>query len=316
MLTARSACRTSAPPLLCSLALLAGCDGDVLNLGSTARSLTGGAGGGITAVWNVESEPVLAESAIIVANGTLDAEASELFYSRQTRENEAKTAVYRAEASGSGFNQGEPMTLGDWATGEVDEVSPAVSLSGDELWLGSSGIAGDTDIYVCTGGGRTWTTPTLVAELSSEGFDDAPRPPAVDGTVMPLSSKRHGGKLYQIYLSIRPDRASAWTAPTQEGLVAINSASFQSADGFLSADGLELYFASNRDAADELATSDLYVARRPALRAAFGSPQLLVDLRSDRDDRMPWLSPDGATLYFASNRSGSYALYRATRSAR
>lgn len=305
------------PPLLGALALLSACDGDVLNLGNSGSLLSGGTGGAsISAVWQVESEPVLAETAVIVANGTLDAEASQLFYSRQTRENEAKTAVYRAVANGSGFSQGEALALGDWAAGAVDEVSPALSAFGDELWLGSLGPAGNTDVYVCTGGARTWTTPTRVDQLSSDDFDDAPRPPAVDGTVMPLSSKRHGGKLYQIYLSTRPDRASAWGAPTQEGLGTINSAAFQSADGFLSADGLELYFSSNRDAQDELAMSDLYIARRSTIGAAFGSPELLADLRSDRDDRMPWLSPDGATLYFASNRSGSYALYRATRLAR
>ncbi len=85
----------------------------------------------------------------------------------------------------------------------------------------------------------------------------------------------------------------------------------RSANGkFLTDNGLELYFSSTRDG--DHADSDLYVAHRTATDANFGEPEPPVDLNDPWDrseERMPWLSPDGQQLYFASDRSGQYALY-------
>jgi hypothetical protein len=135
-----------------------------------------------------------------------------------------------------------------------------------------------------------------VAELCSD-YDDAPRPPALGGTLMPLSSKRHGGVLYQIYLSERASPVAAWGEPSQALLATINSARYQSADGFITESGLELYFSSTR-----AGSSDLYVARRASTHSAFGPPEALADLNTEWEERMPWLSPDGQSLYFSSNQ--------------
>jgi Tol biopolymer transport system component len=143
-------------------------------------------------------------------------------------------------------------------------------------------------------------------------FGDEPRPPAVGGTIMPLSSKRQGkGILSQIYFATR-GADGAWSAPNQEHLASINSPDYLSADGFLSADGLSLYFASKRSG-----NSELYVARRTSLDDDFGEPAAVpgAGVNTPSEERMPWLSADERTLYFASNRLGSYAVYIATREA-
>ena len=123
---------------------------------------------------------------------------------------------------------------------------------------------------------------------------------------MPLSSKRHGGPLYQIYLATRPSADEPWQDVSQDLLASVNSGSFESSDGFLTADGLTLYFSSTRNSAQQ---GDLFVAQRSSLQLAFGVPRALADLNTAADERDPWLSLDGSLLYFSSNQGGQYALY-------
>jgi len=296
-----------------------GCDGEVLNLGSSLLQ-AGGAGaaaGGPRDVWTASAQPLLPqESGLLLANPTLTAAMDELYYSAQRRfgaPDPNRTKLMRRARDGTSWSDPSEPALGDAMEQEV--VSPAVSADGQELWLGMN-LAGSTDIYVSSRRQGGWSTPTLVPELSNEDYDDAPRPPAVNGTIMPLSSKRHGGPapLYQIYLSTRASADAAWSEPSKALLGSVDSDAFQSADGFLSEDGLALYFSSTRDGEHD--DSDLYLARRSSIDAAFGEPQPLVDLNDlggISEERMPWLSPDGSRLYFASDRSGQYALYVATK---
>jgi hypothetical protein len=225
-----------------------------------------------------------------------------------------RSRVLRVTPVGTGWSASQEQILGDLQMPDVS--SPAISADGQELWLGRN-LTGNTDIFHSTRQVGAWATPQLVPELSSADFDDVPRPPAVNGTIMPLSSKRHGGMspLYQIYLSTRASSDAVWGEPSRALLGAVDSDAFQSADGFLSDDGLELYFSSTRDG--DHRDADLYVARRATLDAAFGAPEALVDLNdpdsTPAQERMPWLSPNGDRLYFVSDRSGQYTLYEANK---
>jgi len=302
--------------LFAVVALLSGCDGAYVNLGSSQGDLNGGAAGAPqqTGVWGFTSTPVVAQQAdVLFASPTLNERQDEIYFSIQGRYSDENgdpkpTGVARARLISGGWGEPEPLAFAEMPL--VDAASPAISPGGDELWLGLN-LSGSTDVFYSLRQGQTWTKPELVPELSSDA-DDAPRPPALNGTLMPLSSKRHGGVLYQIYFAARSSAEQPWAEPNQEHLGAINSAAYQSADGFLSADGLSLYFSSNR-----ARTSDLYVARRATLNDDFGTPEALADLNTAWEERMPWLSPDGTQLYFASNRvSGQYeqyALYVATK---
>jgi hypothetical protein len=51
------------------------------------------------------------------------------------------------------------------------------------------------------------------------------------------------------------------------------------------------------------------VASRRATSDPFKHFEPLDDLNTPRDERDPWLSPDGRELYFASDRSGHYDIY-------
>jgi hypothetical protein len=188
--------------------------------------------------------------------------------------------------------------------------NPALSATGDELWfgMGITGSASATDIYLALADGDGWANPQRVDALSSM-HDDSPRPPGQRGSVMPLSSKRHGGKLYQIYFATR-DASGDWSEPNQDYLATINFAATTSVDGFLSDDGLTLYFAGAREKPE---AADLYRARRDATDRDFGEPEPLRELNSANDERDPWLSEGDEWLYYSSNRTGFYAIYRARR---
>jgi hypothetical protein len=59
--------------------------------------------------------------------------------------------------------------------------------------------------------------------------------------------------------------------------------------------------------------AELYRARRASVDADFGEPEPLDGLQSaGTDERDPWLASDG-WLYYASNRSGDFAIHRARR---
>jgi hypothetical protein len=307
---------------LVSLATSAlGCGGEVVNLGSSGLQ-TGGAGGsGVVAahVWDVQSTPVFPQvKDRLLANPTLTEDGTYLFYSVQERYGNPEPhapKIERAIREGSTFRNIAEQTLGALMMPEVS--SPAISAKGTELWIGLLN-GGNTDIFKSDLQAGAWTTPLRVAELCSSDYDDAPRQPAVMGTLMPLSSKRHGGPspVYQIYLSNRENEHAVWSEPSQALLGAVNSDDFQSADGFLDHTGLELYFSSTREG--DHADSDLYVSRRASLSDAFAEPEALVDLNDPEgrsDERMPWLSLDGQSLYFVSNRTGQYTLYLATKAA-
>jgi hypothetical protein len=204
---------------------------------------------------------------------------------------------------------GEPISLADH-----DEASPAISLAGDELWFGGNpeDDVNETDIWYSALQGSTWSEPVLVEELSSKEHD-IPRQPGMGGLVMPLSSRRGADVSkgsYRIYFATWDAARGSWSTPSLDYLENVNASAgeFETADGFLTKSGLELYFSSTRDDGQ-----DLYVARRNAVDQPFGTPEPLSINTPDSEERDPWLSEDETELYFVSDREGRYVIYRATK---
>jgi hypothetical protein len=311
----RSESRWAALALLLGCVAVLGCDGAYVNLGNSAQALNGGDGGGggsggaagdgatgAVEAWEVSQAPLIAQVDMLqLANPTLTGDQEHLYYTQQLRggDDPHEVRVMHAVRTGDGFGGGAPVILTNDAFGEA---SPAISADRSELWFSRFADVTGSDVWRATRAGDAWSGLERVAELCSD-FDDAARPPGLGGSVMPLSSKRHGGKLYQIYFAMR-GADGTWATPNQEHLSNVNSKEALSADGFLSADGLSLYFASTRSGG-----ADLYVAHRSSLDADFGVPEALTDLNSDYDERMPWVSADERTVYFASNRPGAYEQY-------
>ena len=95
-------------------------------------------------------------------------------------------------------------------------------------------------------------------------------------------------------------------------------------DGFLTDDGLTMFFSSapladagrrgeRRPTRRRWPTppADLFVAWRRSVNEPFSVTQPLDDLNTGGDERDPWLTPDGKTLYFTSDRDGVLNIYTA-----
>jgi len=61
---------------------------------------------------------------------------------------------------------------------------------------------------------------------------------------------------------------------------------------------------------------DLWMASRPNRKSRFGHMTNLAALNTEKVDVHPCLTPDGLTLYFASNRQEVFRIFRTTRSSR
>jgi hypothetical protein len=186
------------------------------------------------------------------------------------------------------------------------EESPAISSDGATLWFASdrSGGAGGLDIWVSTlGSDGAWS----VTELNSSG-DEFPRPPGAHGLVMPLSQRHSSSKPYQILFATRASASGgSWSSPAT--VPSIDAANLDD-DGYLTDDGMTLYFSSDR----LNGTQDLFVAQRSTPNGDFGPPTPLETLNtSTAAERDPWVSPDGHEIYFTSDRTGNLQIYHATR---
>ena len=73
---------------------------------------------------------------------------------------------------------------------------------------------------------------------------------------------------------------------------------------WISADGLELYFNSNRTGNPD--TADLYVSRRATKTDTWSEPVNLDVLNSPFSESDPSLSADGLTMFFSSTRPGGF----------
>jgi Tol biopolymer transport system component len=99
-----------------------------------------------------------------------------------------------------------------------------------------------------------------------------------------------------------PDAAplGAWGAPV---LLATGVSS--ETDPAMTLNRLIIVFASE-------ATDDLYIATRATPTGTTLTATALTPLNTASDEKAPEISPDGLTIYFTSNRNGSYDVFRST----
>jgi len=236
-------------------------------------------------------------------NPTLTADLLELFFTSGRGDNSADVWTARRTSAQDPF--GAPSLVSEVSTSAF-ETSPAISLDGLTLYYGSdqSGGAGEVDIWQVTrpDRGSSWGDLQNVAPLNSPA-KDIPRPLGQHELVMPLGSQRDSGVGYETFLAARPSVGQPFGAPTM--VAGLASAQDAVADAFLTGDGLTLFYAVTPQ--DD--SPDLFMATRASTTAAFSQPTPLTALNTDSEERDPWLSPDGATFFFSSNRGGNLQIY-------
>jgi hypothetical protein len=189
------------------------------------------------------------------------------------------------------------------------EVSPVISADGLTLWVGSDrpGGSGGIDIWQAQrpARGADWGELRNVVELNSER-DDLPRPLGQGERAMPIASRRED-RNYQTYIARRPNPGAAWVAVDpldqlwREGSAMLG--------GFLTADGLQLFFHRETSTAAEL-----FVTWRRSLRDPFEEPLALTTLNVGPRQREPWISADETRFFFTSDRQldGGFDIYATT----
>jgi len=124
-----------------------------------------------------------------------------------------------------------------------------------------------------------------------------------DGLTLVFDSNREGTVgMEDIFVATRPDRSSSFggAVPLPGG---VNSP-IAELQPTMTEDGLEIFFV--RNAMNEWKHNEIYRAARASRSAPFGGASPVTELNvAGVADAYPWISSDGLTIYFSSNRAGS-----------
>lgn len=215
---------------------------------------------------------------------------------------------------------GAPVNLGPTINSPGPDAAPFLSRDGHRLFFASArpGGFGSNDNWVSwrsdTKDDFAWEPPVnLGSQVNSPGFDagSTVRNPELYFASDRASPSSPFGNL-DIYLSlVGPGRTYGPAV-----LVAELSSSGNDLRPTLRFDALEIFLSSNRTGT--LGADDIWVSTRQGKSKPWSTPvNLGTEINTAAQERMPALSKDGMTLYFASTRpggSGSFDLWVAHRS--
>jgi hypothetical protein len=200
---------------------------------------------------------------------------------------------------------GTPHNVSELNTAYEDR-NAAFSADGLEVFFVSDrpgSVNDDFDIWHASRDARSdpFATPVNLSVVNSPGREATPFLSS-DGLTLYFARgwTRHT-QSYDVYTATRADRWSLFSEPVE--LVTVNAAG---SDGgaVLAADGLSLYLVHN--AFEPPPREDLYVSSRGTAGQPFGAPVRIDELSTDDMERDPWVSADGLSLYFVSNRGGAH----------
>lgn len=193
--------------------------------------------------------------------------------------------------------------------GEVNtpehDYAPMLNDDGTMLYFTSNrseGSTGKADIYMIPRSGSEWgRSLNPVGPLNSPGDDGSPAISPKGEFVIFASDDREGGVgKTDLYVGL----VEGGTVVSAQNLgPTVNSRGWDS-QPTISADGLHLYFASDRSGGQ--GGTDIWVSRLVDMRQdgtpVWGKPENLGPaINTANDERSPFIAADGTTLYFASN---------------
>jgi hypothetical protein len=215
---------------------------------------------------------------------------------------------------------GPAVNLGPTINTTANEMVPAFSRDGHLLFFASNRLGGfgGVDIWVSrrehTHDDFAWQpAENLGAGVNSSSLDEGPSYFENDEVGVPqlyFSSSRLSGGPGQIFVSEQAADGSfgpAVLVPELSGLGNTRRPSIRH-------DGLEIFIGSERSGIPN--SQDLWVATRETVFDAWSAPvNLGSPVNSELVDVQPYISSDGETLFFASNRpaGGPTDLYMSTR---
>ncbi len=211
-----------------------------------------------------------------------------------------------AQVATADFTFGTPTNLVPVVNSGYEDGGPSISADGLALFFHSSrsGGSGVADLWVTKRPtvSDPWDTTVNLGALVNSGAEDRAPSISADGLELYFHSDRSGGQgSVDIWVTTRETTEDDWSAPMNIG-PSVNSSVFDRNPDF-SADGLTLYFVSNRPGG--YGDTDFWVTTRTTKNADWGTPvHLGSTVNSSSAERQPTISADGLWFFFHSNRPG------------
>ncbi len=207
---------------------------------------------------------------------------------------------------------GEPLNLGPGINTSSMDGCEHISADGLTLHFTSQGRPegyGDWDIYVTTRASLSdpWGIPVNLGPVINTSARDGDACLSADGLMLFFDSTRSGGSgANDMYMAARVTTADPWGEPVNLGTT-VNGSAVDACPN-ISADGLMLFFMSNREGGH--GAFDIWVTTRATTEDDWGIPvNLGPGVNGEGFDGTPNISSDGSTLYFMSDRPGGLGKY-------
>jgi hypothetical protein len=196
----------------------------------------------------------------------------------------------------------QPVNLGERVNSSRDDTAPTLSSDGRRLIFASnrSGGRGDFDLWISS---RTTTdgdfrAPVNLSSVVNSPYRDSEPVLSDDAKQLFFHSNRPDGKS-QLWMSSRADESLDFGRPVNLGdEFQIRQSQHSPA---LADHDTRLFFHAGRSDGDP---GTLYVARRPTHADRFSDPQPVGRVNTESIEGAPFVSSNGRTLLFASNRKG------------
>jgi outer membrane protein OmpA-like peptidoglycan-associated protein len=192
----------------------------------------------------------------------------------------------------------QPVSVGDSINTKFGEYFPSLTADGESLVFTRRDRGYDENFYISTRSGEVWQTPKPLNDINTNDNEGA-QAISPDGTWLVFTgcNRRGDGSQGSCDLYWSQLRSTGWTKPVPFSAV-INSPDWD-AQPTISADNRSIIFASSRPGGR--GDIDLWQASRQE-NGKWGKPvNLGLNINTPGKDHMPFLHPDGQTLYFASD---------------